>query len=451
MERTTDNSFLLRRSRWMIRLRWIAAISVVLGTYISHDLFGIAIPAARLYVLAGLLIIYNLLISLLLNRYSRRGESIISKILTRSIDFQISFDMLFLVFLLHYTGGIESPFIFFFILHMIIACFFLTVWRSYLKATFAVLLFGVMILLEYSGFVPHYCLEGYIVHCSYRDTTYVLGFTLVITVTLYLVVFITTKLSPKIKQAENSHRPMNAKQTEQDRFIDEYVVGLAHDVKGHLAAIQSCLDIVLKGALDKQSLEFASRAYNRTKKLISHMKIFMRLTNTRFNSNIQISRLSLKQIVHNVVNTLRPEAEEKSITLNCYVSGNGQDIYGIESSVEEILITILMNTIMLTPKNSEITVGIAGRADSLQLQISDTGIDISETDWSKLYNKFYWANKEESAGVGGVALELLSIKHIVEDHGGEIKVNGKDGQGTHFIITLPCFSEIVKTQEDLKE
>ena len=136
-----------------------------------------------------------------------------------------------------------------------------------------------MVWLEYSGLIPHYCLKGYIEYCYYKDTTYVLGFTLAVTITLYLVVFITTNILTKIKQAEHSHGQVNAKRTEQDRFIDEYIVGLAHDVKGHLAAVKICLNIVLKGTLDEQSFEFAGRAYYRTKKLASRLKIFIKLIN----------------------------------------------------------------------------------------------------------------------------------------------------------------------------
>ena len=99
---------------------------------------------------------------------------------------------------------------------------------------------------------------------------------------------------------------------------------------------------------------------------------------------------------------------------------------------------------MFTPRNNDIEVYITNQADLVQLQIHGRGIDIPETDLSKVFNKFYWASEEEYADVEGTALELLDAKRIVEDHGGEIKVSSKDEQGIDLIITLPCFCEIIK-------
>ena len=446
MTQTTDNSSLLERLSWFAWLRWFVAILIAVGSLITHDFLGIAEPGGALYILAGLFLVYNFVILLLLRHYSQSGSDSGRKIVTRSIDFQIALDILFLVFLLHYSGGIESPFVFFVILHMIVVSSFLPVWKSYFGATLIVLLFGGMILLEYSGSIPHYCLKGYIVDCFYRDGDYVFGFILVLAITLYLTIFITTNILTRIvKQAEHSYEQVNLGRTEQDRFIDEYVVGFTHDVKGDLAAIQSCLAIVLKGSLDKQSFEFASRSYDRAKKLASHMKIFIKLTNARLDNKIQITRLPLKQIIDDTVKILKTKTEEKSIKLNCSVSTNGQDIYGIESSIEKILTTVLIKTIMFSPENSEITVRVTNQTNLVQLQINNTGINISETDLTKVFNKFYWAGEEKDMAFEGVASKLLSVKRFVEDHGGEIKANCRNGQGTNLIIKIPCFCRKAQT------
>lgn len=446
MTLTTDNSFFFKHLGSFVWLRWLAAISIAMGALITYHFLGTAVHQTAVYILAGSFLAYNFVIFLLLRHYSRSGSGIVRKIVKQSIDYQIALDILFLVFLLHYSGGIESPYVFFVILHMIVVSSVLPVWKSFFEASLAVLLFGGMVLLEYSGFVPHHCLKGYIIDCFYRDNVYVLGSTLVLAITLYLTVFITTTILTKIiKQIEHLHEQVNVGRTEQDRFIDEYVVSFTHDVKGDLAAIQSCLAIVLKGSLDKQSFEFASRSYNRTKKLASHMKIFIKLTNARLDNKIQITRLPLKQLIEDAVNTLRSKTEEKSIKLNYSVSTNGQNIYGIESSIEEILSTVLINTIMFTSKNSKITVRVTNETNLVQLQISNTGINISKSDLSKVFNKYYWADKEKDVAFKSVASKLIRIKRFVEDRGGEIEANCKNGKETNLIITIPCFCRMVKT------
>ncbi|MFC1793346.1 hypothetical protein ACFL3Q_07145, partial [Planctomycetota bacterium] len=127
----TDNATLVRRAFWLIRLRWIAVVLVALGTFFLHDVLGIAIDATKLYVVAVLLAAYNGVLLLLLNRFADKADGTSDDIIGKVIKFQIYTDLPILTVLLHYSGGIENPFIFFFIINIIIASFFLSVRESY--------------------------------------------------------------------------------------------------------------------------------------------------------------------------------------------------------------------------------------------------------------------------------------------------------------------------------
>ncbi|MEJ2704375.1 MAG: HAMP domain-containing sensor histidine kinase [Sedimentisphaerales bacterium] len=440
---TTANSFLSLRLRGMIKLRWFTAILVVLATYVAHDFLGVTIREGALYVLAVLLLAYNFLVLLLLKRYS--GRSIVNTILMRSIDFQILPDILFLTFVLHYSGGIESPFVFLFLFNVMIVGFFLPVWKSYLVTTLAALLFGLMILFEYLDIIPHFCPKASLEYCSYRDADHVLGFAFVFTATLFLGILTTTSISAKGKRPDTSDGPDNAKQGEQDHIMDKCFVGLAHDVKGHIAAIQSCLAVVLKGAIDAQSLEFANRAYDRTQRFASHMRIFIKLASMRFNSATHIEAFHIGRMVDDVVNTLKAKAQERPITLDCHFSCTEHNICGDKSSIQGMITSVLQNMMMLTRDNGTISVCVTNHAGLVQLRISDTGISLPTTNLSSLSAGSRWVGGTEETKRKDTALELLKIKHIVEDHGGEIELNGQDEHEANFVITLPCFSEIDTT------
>ena len=429
----TDNATLVRRAFWLIRLRWIAVALVALGTFFLQNVPGIPVKATELYAVAVLLAAYNGVLLLLLNRFADKADGTTGGIVGKVIKFQIYADLPALTVLLHYSGGIENPFVFFFIINIIAANFFLSVRESYLQATLAVLLPGVMILLEYLEVIPHYCLEGYIKDCSYRDTGYVLGTFLVFTVVLYVVVYITGYIFSSVKETEKT----NACLLEKDRIKDEYVARLTHDIRGHIATIQSCLSVVLTGTLDKQSSEFTSRAFKRTKKLTEFTKTFSTLTKIRLNGKADMSEFSLKGTVNRVVDALRSGAEEKSIKLICRISDAVENIHGVESSIEEMLTTLLLNAIKYTPENGEITVRLTSELDSVRLQISDTGIGIPAAEQAKIFDEFYRAGKATDVEENGPGLGLVIVKYIVEIHGGNIAVDSQEGRGTTFTITLP--------------
>ena len=82
-----------------------------------------------------------------------KGESI--------VKFQILTDMIILTCLLHYSGGVENPFIIYYIFHMIIASILLSPKTSYIITTIALTLIGALALFEYYEILPHYTLQGF--------------------------------------------------------------------------------------------------------------------------------------------------------------------------------------------------------------------------------------------------------------------------------------------------
>jgi hypothetical protein len=257
-EKSIDRNNLAQRALWLIRLRWLAASAVVLGTFVCARILGIPVREIPLYSLAALLFLYNAAVLNLLNRFTKAGSEQSRRKMKSVIDFQISADLIILTILLHFSGGPENPLVFFFIFHMIIASILLSVWESYLQATLAILLFGTLLLLESAGLIPHYCLgpqagsdvfgkslTGFVNHCRYEERAYLAGMFVIFAITAYLVVYMASYIGVRLRRAEEAQREANVLLREKDRIKDEYVAHLTHDIKGHLAAIQSCLGVAV--------------------------------------------------------------------------------------------------------------------------------------------------------------------------------------------------------------
>ncbi|MGB2862876.1 MAG: ATP-binding protein [Sedimentisphaerales bacterium] len=124
--------------------------------------------------------------------------------------------------------------------------------------------------------------------------------------------------------------------------------------------------------------------------------------------------------------------------MNCHISDTVENMHGVESSIEEMLTTLLLNAIKYTPENGEITVRLTSELDSVLLQISDTGIGIPAAEQAKIFDEFYRAGKATNVEENSPGLGLVIVKYIVEIHGGKIAVDSQEGRGTTFTITLPC-------------
>ncbi len=440
VESDYPNARLAKRAYWLIQLRWIAAISVAAGTYVGRWLLGVAVQSVALYSLAILLALYNMAILLVLNRYSKVNAGRNGAAIGRIVNFQICADLLILTVLLHFSGGIENPFVFFFIFHMIIASILLSVRESYMHAAFAVLLFGLLVLLEYLGLVEHHCLEGFVVGCSRQDAHFVLVTFFVFAVTVFLVVYMASYIAVRLRDAEQAAREAHAQLLEKDRIKDEYVFRVTHDIKGHLATIQNCLNLVATqtvGRVDLNAAAFVSRAYNRTKKLAYFVTTLLDLTRMRLSGKIEMSAFSLRDTVESAVASVESKACDKSIALSTNVEASLGQISGNQFSIEEVVTNLLMNAIKYTPEHGRVTLNVKDEGDHVLMEVADTGIGIPEDELGCIFDEFYRASNARETERDGTGLGLSIVKYVVERHGGQVQVESRLGHGAKFTLTLP--------------
>lgn len=434
MSSPVQDDSLTQRAHWLIRLRWLAALSVAGSTFVCARVFHITLQVGPLYGIALLLLVYNAALFSLLQRLAAGpGERGVKRL----IDFQIAADLVILTALLHFSGGVENPLAFFFIFHMIIASILLSVWESYLQATLAVLLFGTLAALEYGGVISHHCLTGFVEHCQYQHGAYVLGTFFVFAVSLYLVVYMASYIAVRLRRAEHARIEANEQLRAKDRMKDEYVARLTHDIKGHLAAIQTCLAVVLPGPLNEQMADFVNRAYRRTQKLTAFVRMLLQLTKMRLNGKLDMDVFSLSDAAHSAVEIVGQRARDKGVHIACRLEPASEPVLAERNSIEETIVHLLRNAIRYTPAQGTISIDARTEGDSVLLEVSDTGIGIPSAELPRVFDEFYRASNARKVEREGTGLGLSLAKQVIELHDGSISVSSTEGSGTTFRIVLP--------------
>jgi signal transduction histidine kinase len=323
---------------------------------------------------------------------------------------------------------------------MIIASILLSVKESYLQATFALLLFGILILLEYLQFIPHYCLRGFTEHCSHQNGLYVFGTYFAFTTAMYIVVYMASYIATRLKKAEEAYREANILLRKKDRIKDEYVLRVTHDIKGHLSAIQSCQDVLEKkliGPLNEKQVDFLRSANERTRKLTSFVKALLRLTQLRLSNSLEMEMFSLKNTINAALETVQTKAQDKTIVLKSNIDLIEDNIFGNPLSIEEVITNLLFNAIKYTAQNGKVEINAKNEKGCVLVEIIDTGIGIPEEELPKVFDEFYRATNAKKIEKDGTGLGLSIVKQIIERHNGKIWVDSKEGIGTKFNFTMP--------------
>jgi len=428
---------LIERLHWLIRLRWIAVAGVFLTTLVVNHILKFSLAAASLYTIAIILGAYNLVFLFLLKAIKgRESAAIVNKI----ANAQISLDLLSLAILIHFSGGIENPFLFYFIFHMIIASILLDRRASFLQATFAVLLFSAMVSLEYFGVLHHYFLGRFIFYDQHRNLTYISGISFVFISTLYIAVYMATSISGRLKQREKALEETNLQLEEKDHVKSEYVLRVTHGIKEHLSAIQGCLEPVaegITGELNLKQFDLVQRAAQRTSKLMFFVKALLQITQIKLSKEIKMEYFSLEDSITEAISYTSSKAKDKNITINFTADTGVAKVRAAREYIRETLMNLIVNSIKYTPRNGKVDIKISNRGNSVVIEISDTGIGIPKNDLPRIFEEFYRASNAKEVERDGTGLGLSIAKHVIEMHNGKIWVESEEGRGSKFSIELP--------------
>lgn len=296
---------------WLIKLRWLAISGVLLTLLFTSRIFKLTLPFSALYALSLVIGLYNF-VFLLIHQRSKKAADLF-RITNRLANLQISLDLASLTALIHFSGGIENPFIFYFIFHMIIASILLSRRASLLQATLAVWLFGLMVILEYLGILSHYCLKGFIIYHQADNLTYIGGILFVFMSTLYIAVYMTASISERLKEREKKLEETNKLLKEKDHIKSEYVLRVSHNIKEHLSAIQGCLEPVtagITGELNPQQFDLIQRASQRTAKLMFFVKTLLEITHIKLRQELKMDYFSFKDTIFEVISHIISNAKE---------------------------------------------------------------------------------------------------------------------------------------------
>jgi len=434
-------------TKWFIRIRWIAIGILISATIVVKYIFEIPIKYNSIFILSALLLSFNILHRVILHYLKKDKSSRAILKIKQEIHLQITTDLIILTLILHFSGGIENPVIMFYFFHLIIASSIFSALQSYVYAVFTVVLAGSLALLECFSIIPHYplALEGFFSQDLHKNILYVLGSGIVFSITSILIVFLSHMIIHRSIKTEETYVKTNLELENKDKLKNEYVLRVTHDIKGHVAAILSCLDVIrsgIAGPLTGDQKEFSDRAFERTELLSTFIKDLLNLTKKRLKRDNEFEDFLLKDVINKVVLPVQTLAKDKSIDFNFTFDKSIQMIRGNPFTIEELYSNLLLNAVKYTPLKGHISLTVRSHKDHIISEISDSGIGIPKEELPKVFDEFYRASNVPKDIKSGSGLGLSIARQIVESHKGTISVSSEPGIWTKFTFTLPAGTNV---------
>jgi two-component system phosphate regulon sensor histidine kinase PhoR len=218
----------------------------------------------------------------------------------------------------------------------------------------------------------------------------------------------------------------------------EFVSNVSHELKTPLTSIKGYVETLLETKPDQEIyqnfLEIIADETNRLELLIDDI-----LNLSKIESGVAEleEKVDLTQVMNNLLSLLNPKAEEAGIDLKLLLEDDLPLISGNYNQLSRLMINLVDNAIKYTEAGGEVIVRAQVKESRLVIVVEDNGLGIPNKDLARIFERFYRVDKGRSRQLGGTGLGLSIVKHIVENHQGQIRVESELERGTKFIINLP--------------
>lgn len=236
------------------------------------------------------------------------------------------------------------------------------------------------------------------------------------------------KLEKSIKDLKNANAELSkdlAKKEEIDKLRQDFVANVSHELKTPIALISGYAEGLESEEIlnDKSQREYYASVIKDEASKMNDMvfKLLDLSAIERGMSEVNIERLNISELISGVVNSLEIKIKENNINVINNVK-NEFYIWSDPYKLEQIIRNYLTNAIHYVDENKIIVINLDKISDSLvKLSVFNTGVVLSEEDMSRVWEKFYKADKAHSREYGGTGLGLSIVKAVAEE------LNGKCG------------------------
>jgi PAS domain S-box-containing protein len=240
-----------------------------------------------------------------------------------------------------------------------------------------------------------------------------------------------------------SERSARAEAERTSQMKDEFLATLSHELRTPLSAILGWAQVLRRGTRDAADLQRGLQTIERNARaqaqLIEDLLDMSRITSGKVLLDMQT--VAPPQFIDAAVDTVRPAADAKNITLEKHYDGAGAAIAGDPARLQQVIWNLLSNAIKFTPRDGRVAISVGERDGQVEITVQDNGVGIKPEFKAHVFERFRQGDASTTRRHGGLGLGLSIVKHLIEQHGGTVRVDsaGED-QGASFTIALPAAS-----------
>jgi two-component system sensor histidine kinase SenX3 len=226
--------------------------------------------------------------------------------------------------------------------------------------------------------------------------------------------------------------------TRTEEIRNDFVANVSHELKTPVGAISLLAEALESSADDEEAVRrFAKRMHKESGRLAALVQDIIELSRLQGASVSQEgTAVDINAVISEAVDRSQLPAESKNIQI---VVGDRVEakVFGDRDLLVTALRNLIDNAIRYSPENTKVGVGVRSKEGLIAVSVTDQGEGMSLEDQERVFERFYRVDAARSRHTGGTGLGLSIVKHVASNHGGEVTLWSRPGQGSTFTLRLP--------------
>jgi two-component system phosphate regulon sensor histidine kinase PhoR len=227
-----------------------------------------------------------------------------------------------------------------------------------------------------------------------------------------------------------------------DQVRRDFVANVSHELRTPLTAVRGYLEALAEPDIDaddrRRFLEILMSNTRRMERLVRDLLRLARLDAGQ--ETLELASCDVRELLQSVIEELKPSLESRRQDVEIATAPDASRVTADPAKLHDVLRNLIANATTYGPEASRIRVGVERVSDLMRISVTDEGPGIPDEDMSRIFERFYRVDKSRARDPGGTGLGLAIVKHLVELHGGHVRVENAPGAGACFTIELPAKS-----------
>jgi signal transduction histidine kinase len=233
-----------------------------------------------------------------------------------------------------------------------------------------------------------------------------------------------------------TERRLNAELHELDRYKNELMGTITHELKAPLTVIDGHVELLEESSTPAPSILAIRRGTERLQRLVEDLLLLARVKDPHV--PLERTPVDLAEVISEVEDLFSLEVRRRDLTLSSPGVRRGVVAWGDRDELARAVVNVVGNAVKYTPDGGRVTLRLQRDTGAAVFSCTDTGIGIDPEDQAGLFEEFNRSSNPEAHAVPGTGLGLAIVKRIVERHDGTITVASRPGRGSTFRIAVPA-------------